>query len=310
MSVKRNIAFLLAVSGLGGCVWTSEGGFTQRYESDWEGSTQSVPNTWNGEPILVVGDGGRVVIVGVEGKRNISLATRFSAGARNPADAEAAFQDTAASLSIELYDGTWFVECNEAQETHGSAVPSSTGCVDMVVEVPAGSEATPLSLRASTTHGGIHASGLTVESLSLRAPFGLVADVTPVDGANISLFGVSLVSGMCNSILRVPADTAFESLSLSVGKADRLSHVGDDPNNADFWLESVLRGFEDAPEFPRQSPSLEWSRDASGAQAESATVHASIGKAVVTTGDVPDPYGLTLCAYHELGSGPQTSDPG
>lgn len=310
MSIKRNAIVLLAAAGLGGCVWTSEGGFTQRYESDWEGTAHSEPDSWDGEPIRIVGDGGRIVIVGVEGKRNISLATRFSAGARDEADAEAAFRDTAASLSIELREDTWFVECNEAQETHGSVVPSSTGCVDMAIEVPAGNESAPLSLSATTSFGGIHASGLIVESLSLRAPFGLVADVTPVDGATMSLFGESLVSGMCNSILRVPSDTAFESLSLSVSRAESLPYVGGDPDNSDFWLESVVRGFDDAPDLPRQSSSLEWTREASGAQVETATVHASIGKAVVTTGAVPDPYGLTLCAYLELGNGPQTSDPG
>jgi hypothetical protein len=292
----------LLASILTGCVWTSDGGFTERYVSDWEGTVQSEPGSWAGEPIVIAGNGGQVTIVGVEGRTNISLTARFSAGARSQADAEAAFVDVHESLSIELRDGAWLVECNEARETHGSAVPSATGCAAMVLEIPAGSEIQPLSLRAWTSFGGIHASGIVVEELDLEAPMGLVADVVPTDDSTLRLWGGDLVSGMCSSWLRVPEDTGFGSIELTVAGAES-DYVGDDPDDPEFWLEVGIRGFDDAPTLPSRTGHTTWSRDTDGPFVESAIVRADLGKAIVTTDAVPDADGATLCASWELGEG-------
>lgn len=284
----------------GGCVWTSDGGLTQRYVSDWQGTAESEPGSWAGEPIIVQGDSGGLVLVGVPGKQNITAHAYLSAGARNPEDAEAAFVDVAESLSIELRDGTWWVQCNEAQADHGSAVSSSTGCDEMVVELPAGSEGMPISVWANTDFGGIHASGLVVEDLDLRAPFGLVADVEPVGGATLRLWGESLVSGMCSSWLRVPEATGFEALSLEVQRPD-LRYNGVDPNDPQWWLQVEVRGMPDAPPTEPFQGSLEWEREqAEGALVQSATVRASLGKAILTTGEVPAADTLTLCASRDL----------
>lgn len=301
--MRRLAASLLGVwATISGCVWTSDGGITQRYVSDWEGSLHGEQGSWDGEPILIAGDDGPVTIVGVEGRDFISVHARFSAGARDAADAEAAFVDVHESLTIEMLDGFWRVQCNEARRTHGSVVPNATGCAEMIVEVPAGSEDMPLSLRAWTSFGGIHASGVVVDELDLRAPFGLVADVTPVDGARLRLWGEDLVSGMCSSWLRVPEDTGFGSASLSVAGAHH-GHVGSDPDDPAFWLEVGIRGFDDAPVIPSHTGETTWTRDAGGALVESAIVRADLGKAILTTGPVPEADDLTLCASYELGDG-------
>lgn len=304
MISMTRLGFALSLSG---CVWTSDGGVTQRYVSDWEGSAQSEAGSWDGEPIIVLGDGGSLTIIGVEGLEHIAVTARFSAGARSEADAEAAFVDVHESLAIELRSGSWVVECREARETHGSVVPAATGCDEMTIEVPAGSEGVPLSLRARTSFGGIHASGLVVDDLDLEAPFGLVADVVPVDGASLRLWGKDLVSGMCSSWLRVPEDTGFEAVELSVAGAHH-GHVGSDPDDPEFWLEVAIRGFADAPALTPRTGETTWSRDSAGALVESAVVRADLGKAILTTQSVPGADELTLCASRELGEGWETPE--
>lgn len=178
----------------------------------------------------------------------------------------------------------------------------------MVVVVPRGTSVAPVSVRATTTFGGIHASELTVADVDLHAPFGLVADVEPVDGATLRLWGDDdLVSGMCSSWLRIPADTALAEARLDVGSAD-LGHVGSDPDNREFWLEVDIRGFSDAPVLEARTAETTWSRPGSGAQVQEVIVHADIGKAILTTEPVPSPDELTLCASYELGNGWGTPD--
>jgi hypothetical protein len=304
----RASALTLATSCLlSGCVWTSDGGITARYESDWVGSLQTAEGSWQGEPIVIDAEGD-LTVIGVPDQDFITLTSRFVAGARDRDDAEAAFEDVYDALDLELVDGTWRIVCNEAEETHGSVVPSSTGCADMVVEIPAGTTDRPLSVTATTEFGGVHASGLTVQQLDLEAPFGVVADVEPVDDSMLRLWGDDdLVSGMCNSWLAVPPDTSFGTVTLDVGKAD-LEYVGSDPDDPEFWLEVDIRGFDDAPALPPRTPETTWSRTGDGAQVEAATVHAAIGKSILTTGPVPSPDELSLCATYELGSGWGTPD--
>ncbi len=291
---------------LGGCVWTSDGGVGARYESDWTATVSSPVGTYAGEPIVIDGEG-PVTIVGVEGLREITVRARYYAGARSVADAEASYLDTREATTVALRDGSWVVTCGQASQSHGTVVPSATGCAEMWIEVPAGSADAPLSLRAQTSFGGIHASGLVVDDLDLRAPFGLVADVVPVDDADLSLYGEDLVSGMCSSWLRVPEDTAFEHVALEVGAAD-LYYVGNDPDDEALWLQVQIEGFADRPELAPFTGSYEWERVASGAQVASATIRADLGKAIVTSGEVPDADVFSLCAWSELGNGTQTPE--
>lgn len=298
--VVRNVRFLSLVGTLAAaCTWTSDGGFAPRHESGFAPAVTSEPGSFQGEPISI-STRGRVTIVGVEGRDSISVRARFHAGARDIADAEAAFADAAAELSVENTDGLWRIDCPGAAEDHGSAVASGTGCAEMIIEVPTGSDAQPLVINGSTHAGGIHVSNVVVEGLSLQSSFGLVADVTPVDGAAIELVGRDLVSGMCSTWLRVPEDTAFEDLSLSVSSAS-YRDANDIPADSTYWLEVDIRGFDDAPDIPRRTGEYTWSREASGARVETARLVADIGKAILTTDAVPDADELSLCEYLELG---------
>ena len=68
-----------------------------------------------------------------------------------------------------------------------------------------------------------------------------------------------------------------------------------------FSAEVSAFGFEDAPDIPRRTGEYAWSREASGARVETARLVADIGKAILTTGSVPDADELSLCEYLELG---------
>lgn len=278
---------LLALASLAGCSWTSDGGLTERHESTREGSAQSAEGSWDGSPVAISNPQGSIQVVGVTGKTNISLRARFVAGANSQADAEAAFADVERSLRVEKVSGSWLVECREARETHGSAVPSSTGCSSLVVEVPAGSAEAPISLSASTSFGGIHVSALTVRQLSLSAPFGMVAAVEPVPQASITTQAGDLISGFCSTILSVPRSFAAGSVSMKVDHPTlRMAGREGDPA----WTPGVevrqldLFSGTIAPRTGAFNQPI--GPDQPGAAAQ-VTLHASIGKAVL--GDVAIP---------------------
>ena len=123
----------------------------------------------------------------------------------------------------------------------------------------------------------------------------------PVDGASLEVIGdPDLDAGMCSTWLRVPEDTAFDDVSLEVFTAKRRDPE-DGPDNPKYWLEVDIRGFDDAPSIPRQTAEYAWSRNAAGPRVESAHVAADIGKAILTTGEVPPADASTLCEQWELG---------
>lgn len=289
---------LLAASVLGGCVWTSDGGITGRVESDWEAEIASVEGSWDGTPITISSDGGSVQVIGRADLDRIRVRARFVAGANSSEDAEAAFRDMEQQLTIEHSEAGWSITCPEPLETHGSAVPSSTGCASLVVEVPAGSEAAPIDLRAATGFGGIHVSGLHVAHLDLTAPFGLVADVIPTTDATLRMYGQDLVSGLCNTVLRVPETTGFGELTLSVQHPE-LRYVGVDDEDPEYMLGAEIRGFGDAPFIAPRTGEFSWAREGKPHVAR-AELRASLGKAVVTTAPIAEYDDFNQCAKLEV----------
>ncbi len=268
------------------CAWTSDGGLTARYESKDERTVESAAGSWDGAPLSIVNAHGSIQVVGVARKTRISAHARFVAGANSQADADAAFADVGNAITIEKRGAKWVVDCPRAKAWHGSVDPESTGCTSIRVEVPAGTKSAPLELTGVTAFGGIHVSGLTVKKLDLQAPFGLVADVRPTGEAELRLFGEPLVTGLCSSILRVPAETTIGSASLSVTNAS-IRYAGVSPEDPTYWLGTYVEGFPDAPRVAPRSESYEWSRGVAPFAAKSVEVHASLGKAVLTTAAVP-----------------------
>ena len=274
-----------AAASLPACSYTSEGGLTGRYESTTTSRIESPLSSWDSSSITVTSPAGSIRVVGVYGKTNISLEARFVAGANSQADADAAFADIAKNLVIEKRGNGWVVDCPPATSQHGSVNPASTGCTDLRVEVPAGS-AVPLDIRASAPFGGVHVSGVTVKALDVTAPFGIVADVIPADGAEISLLGANLVSGLCSTVLRVPAATSIEAASLTVDNPS-VRYAGVDAADSTYWLGTYVEGFANAPAVAPFTGTYAWHRGSAPFAAKSITLRASLGKALLTTAPVP-----------------------
>lgn len=264
----------LATGALGGCTWSSESGdVLPRRVADWE-STRVAIAAWGGEPIVVQNESGYIRIVGDENVDRIRLDARFYAGAANEEDAEAAYRDVEQSLAIELREGKWLVSCASARESHGSAVPSTTGCDLLTVHVPQGSELSPHDIQAHADFGGIMVSGV-VGGVKLRAPFGLHAEVQPTRGSSIDLYGEDLVSGDCPSVVYLPEDFAADSVNLTVARRGTIDTAA----------------FADLP-LPKYSSSTEpqavadLHRGAQGTGAKRIAVRSSLGDAVLTTGPI------------------------
>jgi hypothetical protein len=263
------------------CSYTSDGGITGRIESSSETTVESAVSSWDSEPIAITSSEGSIEVVGVPGKTNIAVHARFVAGANSQSDADAAFADLASLLSVTKSDSGWVVKCPHATSSHGSAAPLSTGCASMRVEVPAGT-AVPLQISASSEFGGVHVSGVTVAKLDVSAPFGIVADVVPTNEADITLTGLYLVTGMCSTVLRVPAATRIGAATLTVDNPS-LKYVGVADDDQTYWLGAYVEGFPNPPQVPVRSGSLTWSQGMEPFAAKSITLHASLGKALLTT---------------------------
>lgn len=292
------LALLLSLVGLAGCSWTNEGGVTGRYESREE-FLREASTPWNGEPISVYNEHGSVQVVGVPGRTTIAVRSRFVAGADSQEDADAAFADSAEQVVLERNVDTWSVSCPGAAAWHGSVDPESTGCSSLRVEVPAGTADVPLKLSVRAVFGGVHVSGASVASLTVTAPFGIVADVTPVQGAVIDLHGEDLISGLCSTVLRVPPASSIVTARLDVQHAD-VRYAGVDPEDPTFQNGVYIQGFEDAPALAPRTPSTTWKRGGDPFDATSITLRASLGKAVLTTLPV-EPYDpFSQCYDREL----------
>lgn len=272
-----------------GCVYSTESGeITDRMVSDWEGTKESDEGSWQGEPISIVSDQGGIHVEGVEGKTNISITARFVAGANSQEEAQPAYEDVAAGLQIELLNGTWNVSCPPAKEKHGNVVPSTTGCANMIVRVPTGSVDQPIDLTSKTTNGGATAEKIVVSRLSLHAPFGVLAQVTPVVGADIEVYNEDLSSGDCPAELYLPQDFATDSYNLSIqhGDVERL-------DGTSFKI--------DTSAFPDLAAPV-GSRGAPGTGASRIVVRASIGDVTLGAGALPkfDKEDLHNCQKLEL----------
>lgn len=280
------------------CSWTSDGGLGERVESDVRTKASS-EGSWQGEPLRIHDEHGQLEIVGVPGKRNITVHAKMVAGATSQADADAAFADLFEQIEIRNLDGIWIVTCGHARQWHGSVDPESTGCARMTVKIPAGTTDTPVALEARANYGGVYATGLVVSRLHATAPFGLAADVTPISGADIEMRGGEIVSGFCSSIVRVPADFAADHVALTVQKP-ALEFAGDPdgrfvPGVAVEGLPALAAESSIAP----RTPSFIGHAGDKGKGAARIVLHADQGRAVVTTRPLPPAQEMTACTNYD-----------
>lgn len=279
------------------CTLSTDGGVGERYVST-ERTTASDEGSFAGERITVSSTGGSVEVVGVPGRTNIRVRAWLVAGARSAADADAAFRDVTEQLSVTRQGGAWLVSCSEARETHGSAGRSTTGCDRLRVEVPAGSVEAPIDLQVRTSFGGVHASGLVVKALDLEAPFGVKADVTPVTGARLRLWGEDLVSGHCSTELRVPSTTGFKSAELRVQNTE-IRYAGVSETDPEYALGAAIDGFPGAPSLPPRAAFYRWTRPAAGPTVD-VELRASLGRAVLTSDPIAPFDPMTMCKKIEV----------
>lgn len=279
------LASLAALST--GCMYTTESGeITGRMVSDWERTTESAEGSWQGEPIIVHNEMGGAHVIGVEGQTHISVTANFVAGANSQEEAQPAFEDVAASIRIELEGGSWQVICDHASQRHGDVVPSTTGCDMMTVRVPSGAVHQPLDLRVSADFGGAAAEGVVASRLHVRAPFGVLAEVDPVVGADIEVYNEDLVLGDCPAELYLPPQWTADEYKLEI-QASHLERSNGEPLRID------------TSAFPDLTSSS-GSRGASGSGAQRIHVRASIGDVVLGTGPMPDVEGLSNCRERKL----------
>jgi len=287
MNARVALALVALASLNTGCMWSSESGdITGRMVSEWERAKQNDEGSWQGEPIAVHNDMGGVHVVGVEGQTHIAIKARFLAGANSQEEAQPAFEDVAESMQIELVGGVWQVRCTHASQPHGEVVPSTTGCETMTVYVPAGAVDQPLDLSVFTDFGGASAEKVVVSRLSVRAPFGVMAEAEPVAGADIEVYNEDLVSGDCPAELYLPPQWTADEYLLEIQHADLERSDGE-------RLHIDTSAFPDLT-FPAGS------RGASGSGAKRIHVRSSIGDVVLGTGPLPGVEGLSRCEKIEL----------
>ncbi|MEM9694366.1 MAG: hypothetical protein AAGA56_17575 [Myxococcota bacterium] len=282
---------LLACLAATGCVWTSDGGITERVVAD-EDHVVVADHAFDGGALVIRNNFGDVRVRGVVGAERLRVRARFIAGANNSDDANAAFADLADRLVVEETEGQWQVYCQQAAQTHGSVVPNATGCERLVVEVPAGEGVEPLALTVLGDMGGAHIQGVEVQELKVSVPFGVIADVTPTDGATIDLEGENLVMGRCDTVLRVPRDTGFSTAALSVQYPD----AGLASEDHRFGVR--IEGFADAPPLAPRTGFTTWNRP--GAIEVEATLRASLGRAILTSGPAPSADQISYCDTLEV----------
>lgn len=203
---------LLALAALGtlGCDDLRFDGLDKTYVSD-ETVVLEADSDWAGERISVVNNHGDVEVIGVPGLARVRLSGRPSTTASSRKDAEAAFPDVKAHISLERTEGTLVAGCHAADADHGSADAEHAGCAELRVEVPAGSASAPLDLWVSAEFGGAKVTGVT-GSARVKATFELAASVTPVAGSHVSIASnEDSTNATCPATLALP-DTFAGSL--------------------------------------------------------------------------------------------------
>src|SRR5689334_22837151 len=113
-SIAAPLFFFASSLSVTACSWTSDGGLGERVESDVRTKSSSEAS-WQGEPLRIHDEHGQIEIVGVPGKRNITVSAKMVAGATSQADADAAFDDLFAGITIEKQNDTWVVTCGHAR---------------------------------------------------------------------------------------------------------------------------------------------------------------------------------------------------
>ncbi len=153
---------------------------------------------------------GDVVVTGVSGLDKITVSTKVFAFAETKTDGDAAIADLAGTIALEESAGKFYIHCNKATSSHGSAATGTTGCEGFTVQVPAGSVAAPLSLKATAHNGDITANGIVGAAVVHTDNGDAVASITPTPGAVIEVS-----TGNADATLSLPANFTADTVTLT-----------------------------------------------------------------------------------------------
>jgi hypothetical protein len=149
---------LFALAVVSGCTVTVK---TQtKYTGDQPVTKTASRSVASGDAIEIDNGNGAVVVQGVAGLDKITLSTKVFAFADVKADGDAAIADVVNTIAIDESTGKFSIHCNTASTSHGSAGNGTTGCDGFTVQVPTGSTAAPITLKATAHNGNITAAGL------------------------------------------------------------------------------------------------------------------------------------------------------
>jgi hypothetical protein len=168
---------------------------------------------WTGQSIVIDNANGSLTIQGTPGLMNIEVNALPFAFADNESDATIAVSDVSGTISLgepgSAGNGTFAIHCGMAAAGHGSAPRETTGC-DLVVAVPAGSQASGITLTATAHAGAIVATGPISGGVQLQSDNGSVsASIAPTPGVTVA---ASTQKG--DVTLTLPASFAADALSL------------------------------------------------------------------------------------------------
>lgn len=213
---RMSFALVLALAGLTalGC----NASVTIKPQTKFTGATpvtKTASRAMAATDVIEIENGNGAVVVNADASATtVSLSTTVFAFADNQADADAALADLTATIALDESTGKFYIHCNEAATSHGTAAAGTTGCEGFTIKVPAGSATAPLTLKATAHNGSIDATGLT-GTITIHSDNGdATASLTPAVASTIEVS-----SGNGDATLALPANFTADTVTLTPGSA-------------------------------------------------------------------------------------------
>jgi DUF4097 and DUF4098 domain-containing protein YvlB len=256
----RSLILGLGAAALAACsISTTPNSITVKTQPEFDGAAVSKTATrdWTNEPIEIENANGDVVVSGVPGLTKITVtATPFARADKElEADAQATIADVVTSLTIDESNGRFYVHCTTGS-AHGTSAAGNSGCKSFTVQVPAGSAAGGLALKATAHNGSINATNLAAaagQELLILSDNGTAsasgisggakvhsengdvnASISPTQGAVIE---ASTKNG--DVTLSLPANFSADVIQFKIGSGEKVTITG---FGADLTAATTSRG--------------------------------------------------------------------
>ena len=219
----RAASLLFALAVVSGCTVTVK---TQtKYVGDQPVTKTASRSLAAGDAIEIENGNGDVVVQGVAGLDKITLSTKVFSFADVKGDADAAIADVVNGIALDESTGKFYIHCNTASTSHGSAGNGTTGCDNFTVQVPSGTTTAPITLKATAHNGQINATGL-VGSAEIDSDNGdATASISTAPAAVIKVYTKN-----GDASLAVNGDFSADTISLVSAGAAPGKITGDFPD--------------------------------------------------------------------------------